>query len=370
MNRFLCLRTSSRPIPRVIRMMIVAKEMKLKPVFVGANREEGLLTKDVWDGMEVNRVGGFYPMLNGAGFLTYIKGVFSYNLSAYKFIKNEQPAIIHVSDVESFPAAFVFSLFNKTRLLYNIHDNLAQRYSLPKIVNGALNILEGLIVKYSDETIVPEKFRALSLPKFCQNKISVIRNTPIDPGFSEPREKDKIIRIVFAGWLDKGRGIDTLLELSAVMPNVRLLIAGEGDKGLVDKIKGSPNCKYLGFLDHEKVLELTEKSDFVFAHYSPHRIINMYAAPNKLAESLAVGRPIIINGEAFVSRLVKDYECGIVTSYGDVDSLREAILDLFSEPATYDAMCNRARKLFEKEYCWEKVKLASQKIILKMLKSN
>jgi glycosyltransferase involved in cell wall biosynthesis len=370
MKKFICLRTSSRPIPRVIRMMTVAKEMELEPIFVGANREENLLKKDVWDGMEVNRVGKFYPMLNGAGFFTYIKGVCSFNISAYKFIKKERPSIIHVSDVESFPAAFIYTLFNNTGLLYNIHDNLAQRYALPKIVNAVLNFLEGLIVKYSDQTIVPEKFRASSLPKFCQNKISVIRNTPIDPGFSQPREKDDIIRIVFAGWLDVGRGIDTLLELASTMPNIKLSIAGEGDKEIVSKIKSLPNCKYFGFLDHEEVLKLTKNSDFVFAHYSPHRIINRYAAPNKLAESLAVGRPVLINNEALVSSLVKDFDCGIVSNYGDVESLKLFILDLTKDPKRYDAMCFRSRELFEKEYCWEKVKLESQKTILKLLKSN
>jgi len=351
-------------------MMTVAKEMKLKPIFVGANREEHLPIKDVWDGMVVNRVGNYYPMLNGAGFFKYIKGVSSFNFSAYKFLKKEQPEIIHVSDVESFPAAFIYKLFNKTAILYNIHDNLSQRYALPKIITSVLNVLEGIIVKYSDATIVPEKFRASSLPKFCQNKISVIRNTPIDPGFTQPREKDDVVRIVFAGWLDEGRGIDTLLELATLMPNVQLLIAGEGDKVIIDNISAISNCEYLGFLDHEKVLKLTESSDFVFAHYSPHRVINRYAAPNKLAEALAVGRPVIINKEALVSRLVIEYDCGVVSDYGDVDKLKECILDLTEDPLKYDAMCIRARELFEKEYCWEKVKLESQKTILKLLKSN
>ncbi|WP_440875551.1 glycosyltransferase [Thalassotalea sp. PLHSN55] len=346
-------------------MMTVAKDIGLNAIFIGANRESDLPSKDSWDGMEVNRVGQFYPMLNGSAFFTYLRGVFSYNVNSYKFLKKERPELIHVSDVESFPAAFVYKLFNRTALLYNIHDNLAQRYALPRAINGALNILEGLIVKYADATLVPEVFRATSLPKFCQKKISVIRNTPIDPGKEPPREKDDTIRIVFAGWLDSGRGIDTLLELANLMPNVQLLIAGEGDDEIVKKVSSVPNCKYFGFLDHEKVLELTKSADYVFAHYSPHRIINRYAAPNKLAESLAVGRPVIINKEALVSRLVVESNCGIVTKYGDAESIKQEILAL--EDNEFDCMCERARNLFEKEYSWEKVKLASQQVLLKLL---
>lgn len=370
MKKFVCLRTSSRPIPRVMRMMTVAKELHLETLFLGANREFSLPQSDTWDGMAVKRVGSPYPMLNGNGLFTYIKGVCSYNLGAYKVLKKESPVIMHVSDVESFPAAFFYKLFNKTSLLYNIHDNLSQRYALPKLVTSVLNILEGLIVKFSDKTIVPEKFRADSLPKFCQKKISVIKNTPIDPGKETPRVKDGISRIVFAGWLDSGRGIDTLIELASSMSKVQILIAGEGDNSIVEKVSAIPNCEYFGFLDHDKVLELTKSADFVFAHYSPHRVINRYAAPNKLAEALAVGRPVIINKEALVSQLVSSSQCGIVTNYGDVESIKNSILELSTNNDEYNLMCERARELFEKEYSWVKVKSATQDVLLQLLESR
>ncbi|PWK50878.1 glycosyltransferase [Pleionea mediterranea] len=367
MKRIIFLRTSSKPIPRVKRVAHVANELGYETLFVGAYRDGNLKRKDVWDGLEVERVGKFYPMLNGVGLMTYLKGVVSYNRGAFKLLKDKKPDVIHFSDVESFFAVFFYRIFSKVSTLYNIHDNFGQRYPLPKLVNQLLNIFEGLIVRFTTATMVPEQFRADALPKFCRSKIQVVRNTPVDPGASPHAgfEDDKI-KLVFAGWLDEGRGIDTLLELAEMEPRVELHVAGEGSKELIERLESKRNCKYYGFLDHEQVLSLTRECDFVFAHYSPHRTINIYAAPNKLAESLAVSRPVIINSEALVSKPVQCKSCGIVTDYGDVRELHKNILALVANYDAYISACKKARELFEEEYSWESVKESTVAVFKKI----
>lgn len=364
MKKAVFLRTSSKPIPRVKRVAVVAEELGYETLFVGAYRDIQLKESDVWDDLSVRRVGKYYPMLNGNGFFTYISGVFHYNLSAYKLLREVKPNLIHFSDVESFFAVFLYSIFSKVNTIYNIHDNFGQRYPLPKVINNVLNVFEGLIVKFSTRTIVPEKFRADSLPKFCHKDIDVIKNTPIDPGFSEHEMSSSgNIKIIFAGWLDEGRGIETLLKLAQSNPKFEIHIAGEGSAEIIKRISSVENCLYHGFLNHGEVMDLTKACDFVFAHYSPHRIINVFAAPNKLAEALAVGRPVILNSETNVSKPVIEYDCGIVTPYGDLKSLEKKILFLLNNRPVYKDMCRRSRELFEKNYSWEVVKRNTIKVI-------
>ena len=361
------LRTSSKPIPRVKRVDYVAAELGYKSIFVGARREKDLPDFDTWDGLAIERVGNYYPMLNGAGLLKYVRGVLSYNYGAYKLLKAKRPNIIHFSDVESFFAVFIYALFNKVTTLYNIHDNFSQRYPLPSAINSLLNIFEGLIVRFATATMVPEKFRADALPKFCRKKITVVRNTPVDPGFSPHNGfENKRIKLVFAGWLDEGRGINTLLRLAEMEPRFEIHIAGEGNKEVIDKIVKFDNCLYHGFLNHTQVLDLTKDCDFVFAHYSPHRKINIHAAPNKLAESLAVGRPVIINSETLVSKPVSQFSCGIVTPYNDVAHLHKEIIELCENYTEYKSACVNARRFFEREYSWESVKESTIKVFDKI----
>lgn len=367
MKKIIFLRTSSKPIPRLKRVAHVADELGYHSLFVGANREMNLPANDNWDGIDVERVGKFYPLLNGKSLIRYFMGVISYNIGAFNLLRKKKPDIVHFSDVESFLAVFFYKFFSKVKTLYNIHDNFAQRYVLPKFLNFILNVIEGLIVKFSDATMVPEEFRLNALPKFCRKKISVVRNTPIDPGAYEHNGFDKEkIKIVFAGWFDQGRGISTLLQLADLDSRFELHFAGEGNKELINEVTSRENCIFHGFLNHEKVLDLTKSCDFVFAHYCPSRVINIYAAPNKLAESLAIGRPVIINSETFVSKLVAIKDAGVVTKYDDVHSLYEKIISLSSDYEFYKKCCSNARRLFEEDYSWGNVKLKIKEVFQKV----
>jgi glycosyltransferase involved in cell wall biosynthesis len=355
-------------------MMKVGETLGLTPEFIGAYREDGLPAQDTWEDIPVKRVGTYYPMLNGKGIGSYLRGVWNFNRAAYKELKRSTPAVVHVSDIESFGASFLYTLRHRsdTRLLYNIHDNLAQRYPLPRPVNGLLNLVEGCIVNYSDITLVPEAFRAKALPRFCQQNIKVVRNTPIDPGKSSPPPlgPDTTVNILFAGWLDEGRGAEMLLRLADNLENVRITVAGEGAPSLAAKFKDHPNCDFKGFVTHHEVLELTKQAHFVFAHYSPHRIINRYAAPNKLAEALAVGRPAIINSEALVSQAITEKSCGLVSPYGDYKALKALLQSAIANPDAYNDMCTKARQLFDTDYSWSTAKEASKQVLTTLLQKK
>ena len=68
------------------------------------------------------------------------------------------------------PAAIMYSKIFRIPLIYNIHDNLSQRYQLPNALKKILNLIEGIAVLLSNISSVPENFRKTSLPLFCQKK--------------------------------------------------------------------------------------------------------------------------------------------------------------------------------------------------------
>ena len=51
-------------------------------------------------------------------------------------------------------------------------------------------------------------------------------------------------------------------------------------------------------MPNEDVIAETARCDFSAALYDPIRPINRFAASNKIAEALAVGRPLIINDDS------------------------------------------------------------------------
>lgn len=338
-------------------MARVAEELGHATVFCGANRETGLAQDDEWQGIRVARLGRFFPMLNGRHPWIYIRSVLSYNRALFRFLRHHRPTLVHASDIETMPACILYRRLNTVRLVYNIHDNVAQRYDLPGAIRAPLNWIEGLCVRQSDVTVVPEEFRRAALPSWCRGKVEVVRNTPGDVPYSAPEASpDGRIRIFFGGWLDWGRGLRALLDLAAANPRIELRLAGEGSDEIIRELIANPAVTYLGFLNHDAVLEETRRCHLVPALYDPARLINRYAASNKLAEALAIGRPLLMNSEMEVANAIAATPCAIVLPYREIDQAWKRVEALMGDWHAYLRACQSARQLFDERYAWAPVR--------------
>jgi glycosyltransferase involved in cell wall biosynthesis len=351
-------RLASRPIPRVVRMAGVARELGYRPLFCGARRDADLPREDQWQGLPILRVGPHFPLLNGRRPWFYLRSVLAYNRALYRLLRQQRPAIVHASDIETMPAAACYRLFNRCRLVYNIHDNVAQRYDFPALPRAILNLLEGCCVLRSDVTLVPEEFRREALPRWCRRRVSVVRNTPGDIAAAPPPPVDGRIRIFFGGWLDWGRGLRALLEIADAHEHVELRIAGEGSDEIVRELRAHPRVRYLGFLDHDAVIEETRRCHVVPALYDPARVINRFAASNKLAEALAIGRPVLLNAEMEIARQFEGSSCAITGRYAGIAESWPRVERLLGDRHAYREACAEARRQFEQRYAWAPVRRA------------
>lgn len=348
-------RLGSRPIPRVVRMMDVARELGYATLFLSGRRESGLPESEMYAGHAVQRIGPYFPLLNGRAAFLYLRSVARYNLALFKELRVRKPALVHCSDFETMPAGLLYRAISHARLIYNIHDNLAQRYNIPGAAQWALNFFEGVAVRLSSIALVPEVFRRDTLPGWARKKVAVVRNTPADPGFRDPPANSVPIRLFFGGWLDRGRGISLLLDLVRANEDFEITFAGDGAPDLVDEIRKTPRTRYLGFVTHEEIMEETARAHYVVALYDPVRPINRYAASNKLAEALACGRPALVNCEMLIVDSLSEHKCLVNLPFANVGfeaaaSLREPCA---GDRSSYLRMCKAARKAYELIYSWD-----------------
>lgn len=353
-------RLGSRPIPRVSRMMDEAKTLGYDPVFLSGRREEGLADEEVYAGHNVRRIGPFFPLLNGSSGWLYLRSVLGYNWSLWQELLRNKPALVHCSDIETMPAGIVYRWVSGARLIYNIHDNLAQRYSIPEAAQSVLNIFEGIAVRLSSVALVPEEFRRDMLPSWSRSKVRIVRNTPADRGVLPPNAQRSPIKMFFGGWLDKGRGISQLLQLVRDHDDFELTLAGEGSPELVEKINATPRTRYLGFITHDEIMAETAQAHWVTALYDPIRPINRFAASNKLSEALSCGRPTLVNSEMVITQSLSEYDCLVSVPYSEintsaVDRIRAIMRD---DSGVYEGMCASARKAFEDRYAWKDAQAA------------
>jgi len=203
--------------------------------------------------------------------------------------------------------------------------------------------------------LVPEAFRRDTLPSWSRHKIKVVRNTPVDRGIAEMPPPGAPIKIFFGGWLDRGRGLIQLLDLVRENEDFELTIAGEGDDELVRLIRETPRTTFLGFVGHDRVMQETANCHIVSALYDPRRPINRYAASNKLAEALSLGRPALVNSEMLITEDLAPYQCLVVVPYNDVaKEVAERLRQLVMEDGcgNYRRMSQATRRAYEELYDW------------------
>ncbi len=348
-------RLVSRPIPRLMRVATVLEELGFAPRFVGAYRDADLPQDAVWNGIPVRRVGVRFPMLNGTRPFFYVWAVLRFNLGLWNELRRARPDVVHASDIETMPASVLYQLFHRTFLIYNVHDNLAQRYRLPRLVNQFLNGCEGIAVICSDVTLVPEGFRRDSLPAFCRSRIRVFRNTPIDPGYSPKATGAARPKVFYGGWLDWQRGVRQMVD-AAEGTDVEIVVAGEGASEIVGFLAGRPNVTYRGYLSNADCLDEMRNADLIVATYDPSREINIFSASNKIAEGLALGRPLLVNKEMKIAQYLMAHSACIDVPYAEVPEWRKVFQKLATEGERLAAIGRAARQCYERDYLWSRVR--------------
>ncbi|MGD9140178.1 MAG: glycosyltransferase family 4 protein [bacterium] len=150
--------------------------------------------------------------------------------------------------------------------------------------------------------------------------------------------------VLYSGRITHEKGVKTLLEAAARMPDMKFIIAGEGPQ--LDEFKeyardrGLGNVEFRGYVEggeHEALLEGAACIAVTSISYE-----NL---PLSILESFARGKPVVGSDCGGTVELVKDGETGFRYRRADADSLAEAIGNLLSDESARVRMARNAREL-------------------------
>lgn len=125
------------------------------------------------------------------------------------------------------------------------------------------------------------------------------------------------------------KGVDALLRALVRVPDVRLLIAGDGPeearlRALADTLGLGERARFLGRVDRAALADYFRAADYT-ALYSGYE-----GLPHVLLESLLNGTPVIASDKGGNPEIVRHDENGLLVPYGDEDALTAAIEAAFS----------------------------------------
>lgn len=170
------------------------------------------------------------------------------------------------------------------------------------------------------------------------------------PGMAEE------VLAVYAGAHGRANGLDALLDAAVHLRGspVRLILVGDGSEKPRLAARTLAERLPVAFLDpmpKARLAGLLAGADLGLLCLAPVPEFAEWTAPNKLAEGLAAGLPMVVNVPGRAARLVEEHHCGVAVPPGDSAALAAALRTLAADPARRTTMSRTARMVAEREFC-------------------
>lgn len=267
-----------------------------------------------------------------------------------------RPKIIHACNLDTIVPCYVYKILFGCKLVFDIHD----RYAMSFIHRNRgffynklylfINSLEENFANKADLLISVYDKMFKTFKKKPANYVAIMI-CPEERVINRSKIASNAFNLLFTGHVRRGRGLDKLLEIMEDLKDIELLIMGRvEDKNLLEKIYKISNCKYLGFLDHEKVLNLEQSSDATIALYDLNlETQHEYGMANKILEAMMCGLPVITN---IAHEIIKETGCGILVDHDKPRQIKDAIITLRDNPELRMKLGNNGRRAFLEKYNW------------------
>jgi glycosyltransferase involved in cell wall biosynthesis len=262
-------------------------------------------------------------------------------------------------------AAWILARRRRVPLVYDEHDYID---AIPYFAGwqGHISVrLEKFFLKRVDAATVIGERLAEVLRKLSVRSVVVVGNWKRLEDYTLEPERLALVRkqfgledcrlvISYISTFGHANYIPALLAAVEASPEVALLIGGSGplENAVRETAARAPNIHYLGWVARKDIPLYTCAADVVYHCLDADANPQMdYAAPNKLFEALAAGKPIIARrGVGEMADIIEQNDVGILLDAVTPDTLRDAFRQL-QEPAARARLSANALKARER-YNW------------------
>ena len=163
---------------------------------------------------------------------------------------------------------------------------------------------------------------------------------------------------LYAGAMGRANGLDQLLDAAQALraagrDDVALVAVGDGGRRPYLEARarelGLDNLLVLPPLPKHRLAGVVGAADVTLTLFAPDPVFETNS-PNKFFDSLAAGRPVIVNLDGWLRRVVEDARAGVYVPAGDGAGLAAALGALADEPAVVARMAANARRLAERDF--------------------
>lgn len=261
----------------------------------------------------------------------------TYNIFNYKKLsmklKEINPNVVHVNNIDGI-SPVIWSVCKKINIpiVQTLRD-----YSLLKNNSNFIDFFRGIGYKYLTKEIncvtAPSQYtlKEFTLNGYFENSKKQVIYNAID--YEQEQlinirdkkiiKKDENIDFVFLGRLDKGKGIEFLVDAFCKInnKNINLYIAGNGEckEHILNKCKIDERIKYLGFLSQDKIEKVLANSEVLI-------IPSLWPEPfgRVIIEAYKFSMPVIGSRIGGIPEIIND-NTGVLIDPGNEEQIIRAI---------------------------------------------
>lgn len=351
MKRLVIMRASHvSPDPRVERAAAVTSGIGLDVDVLAWDRAGDLATSERHPTFSVLRYGRAAE--HGRGLPNLLGLVLFQWFLVHQTLRRRRGLVaIHACDLSTGLTGLVLARVLRVPLVYDVFDYYADSFPVPARALPMVRRIETFVLQHADEVILPAATRVTQIAPARPRSLTIVENSP-DLEIL-PTDRLSPTDLGYVGILAENRLLLEVVRAVADDPTVSLRIAGFGSletevAAIADR---SPNIEYLGKVDAEQALRVLASSAIMFATYHPDVPNHRYSAPNKLAEALALGKPLVVCAGTSIDLQVEAAGIGRVIDY-DIDEFMTAVHDLLADQDLLARCATEGPLLYRSEHSW------------------
>ncbi|HEY5538865.1 MAG TPA: glycosyltransferase [Thermoplasmata archaeon] len=188
---------------------------------------------------------------------------------------------------------------------------------------------------------------------------SIYENLPLRGTFSKPHGLDGKRLVTYLGRLSPGKGLDSLLaafgDLVRLQDDCILVVAGPDDGyrsrliRLAERLAISDRVRFVGYVETPEKLQLLVDSD-VIVYPAAHESFGLVPI-----EALLCGTPVVVTSGSGCGELIERAHAGITFPFGNVPSLRDALLAGLGDDHATREMVRRGRGFIREQLNWGRI---------------
>ena len=303
------------------------------------------------------------------GFLFYAE----YNFRLLIFLLfRVNPDIIYSVDTDTVAACALSKKLRSKKMIFDAHEHFSE---VPEVINRPFvkriwQIIEKIFIPWADECITVNKSLADLFTKKYNKLFTPIYNVPSKSDIHTPANLNTKPYLLYQGMLNRGRGLEVMIEAMPLINLVDLQIIGDGD--ISEKLKKQANespaknrISFTGWLPPSEIKSITAGATMGINLLDAESKSYYFSLANKFFDYVHACVPSVNMNFPEYRHIINQYKVGILISNLDKIEIAHSINALLKDESKYVSMkstCSAANDV----YNWENEEIKLKKLMEKL----